>query len=258
MSIRFDHLSFAVHDAIAWGRRLRRVLGATPIGGEVMPEFRFLITHLGTATTGGRIEVMEPNGPGFLTRFLDRQGEGAHHITFTVPSLRTTVDDVRDLGLTVVKEDYGHAPWQEAFIYPDARHNVVIQLAQSDRAYPDPATLVGTRERDVDSFPTARGATERTWWLRVWEAEAGAVASVVRTDLAVTDPAFSDVLFGGVLGGEATTLDGHVEYRWPGGVLALRQAEVSGVERVGLSGVDAALTIGPVVLSSTRAGTTLS
>ena len=42
-----DHTSFAVHDALAWARRLRRELGATPIAGETLTEFRYVLLHVG-------------------------------------------------------------------------------------------------------------------------------------------------------------------------------------------------------------------
>lgn len=90
-----DHTSFAVRDALEWGRRLRSELGAVPIIGEGLAEFRYLLMYVGTATEGARIELLDPAGDGFLTRFLDDHGEGPHHITFTVPDLRATVEKVR-------------------------------------------------------------------------------------------------------------------------------------------------------------------
>jgi hypothetical protein len=87
-TIDLDHTSFAVDDALAWARRLRRDLGATPIAGEVLPAFRYVLLYVGTVTSGARIELLDPVGDGFLTRFLERHGTGPHHLTFTVPDLR--------------------------------------------------------------------------------------------------------------------------------------------------------------------------
>lgn len=248
MRADFDHVSFAVKDAIAWGRSLRRQLGVTPIGGEVLPEFRFILMHLGTATTTGRIELMEPVQDGFLTRYLDQHGEGPHHITFTVPDLRAAVARVKEFGARVVKEDYGHTPWQEAFIFPDSRHNIVIQLAQSDRTYPAPAELMTTRERDVESFPSARGATDLTWWEPVWTGDTGPAATLARIRLAATDPGFSEALFGDVLGGEAAVVPDGTEYHWPGGTLLVSPQESAGLQTVELADADAGLRIGPTEL----------
>lgn len=86
-----DHTSFAVHDAMDWARQLRREVGAVPIIGEALAEFRYLLLYVGTPDEGARLELLEPTGPGFLTRFLAASGEGPHHITFTVPDLRESV-----------------------------------------------------------------------------------------------------------------------------------------------------------------------
>lgn len=141
------HTSFAVADALAWARRLRQELGAVPIAGEALPEFRYLLLYVGTADAGARIELLEPTGDGFLARFLAVHGEGPHHLTFAVPDLAAAVRHVRLLGLRVTGENYGHAPWREAFIVPDTIHGTVIQLAQSDLVYPAPDELLATRER---------------------------------------------------------------------------------------------------------------
>ena len=108
---------------------------------------------------------------------------------------------MRALGLQVTGEDYSHASWQEAFIAPDAVHGVVIQLAQSDASYPSPAELLTTTARDLDSYPSSAGATDKTWWTPVWEEatpEATAVAGA--TVLASSDLDLSRRLFAGVLG----------------------------------------------------------
>lgn len=99
--VDLDHTSFAVHDAMAWAHRLRRELGATPIAGETLPEFRYLLLHVGTAERGARLELIEPASSGFVTRFLQRRGEGPHHLTFTVPDLREATARARGLGFTV-------------------------------------------------------------------------------------------------------------------------------------------------------------
>lgn len=229
----FDHTSFAVRDADAWGRRLRRELGATPLAGEVLPTFRYLLFHIGTADSGGRLELIEPQGAqGFLARFLDSHGEGPHHLTFTVPDIAVTLAQVRELGFTVVGEDLGHAPWREAFLMPDGVHRVVIQLAQSDRQLPTVESLLSTRFRDVASFPSNRGGTDPLWWQFVWEVEPEGSAALGATFLNTTDLARSRRLFEGVLGGTARESCEGVRFVWPRSSLVVRQASRPGVTHV--------------------------
>lgn len=248
-----DHTSFAVRDALTWAQRLRRELGATPIAGETLPDFRYLLMYVGTAQAGGRIELIEPTGHGFLTRHLDRRGEGPHHITFTVPDLPAAVARARDLGATVTGEDYSHPSWQEAFIAPDHIHRTVIQLAHSDTAYPRPGELLGTTARNPAAYPSSKGATDPTWWHRVWDTPVGHTAVLGATHLGSTDPDFSRRLFEDVLGADTRVTSHGIEFRWASGTLRVHPAATAGVTAVDL--LDAppdALWIGATTLAASR------
>jgi len=234
--VDLDHTSFAVHDALDWARRLRRDLGATPVAGEVLPEFRYLLLHVGTRDAGARLELLEPVGDGFLTRHLAKRGEGPHHVTFTVPDLRAAVEQVRSLGLAVGGESYEHPPWREAFLPPDGTHGVVVQLAQSDRAYPRPEDLLATRERDTATFPSTQGAADPLWWAPVWDTAPGATAVLGTTHLGSTDLGASRALFAGVLGGAVTEGERFLHFRWPSGSVRVHAADRAGVLGMDLQG----------------------
>ncbi|WP_311922770.1 VOC family protein [Microbispora sp. H10836] len=253
--VTLDHTSFAVHDAMGWARRLRRELGATPIFGERLAEFGYLLLHVGTADEGARLELLEPRDEGFLTRFLDARGEGPHHITFVVPDLRTTVLRARALGLTVVGEDYDHPPWREAFIAPDRRHGVVIQLAQSDRSYPPAGRLLSSRTRVVEDFPSSRGATEPLWWTGLWETAPGPVARLGTTHLASTDLEFSRLVFGELLEARVAGDDSELDLSWPGGSVRVHASDRAGVTGMSLRGGPAGgIAIGPARLDDRTPG----
>lgn len=236
MSADIDHTSFAVHNALDWAARLRRELGATPIGGESLPEFRYVLLHVGDAEHGARLELLEPNGHSFLNRFLEEHGEGPHHITFTVPDLRTTVTAVRSMGLRVVGEDLTHAARREAFIAPDEIHNVVIQLAQTERAFPSPAALLASRERPAHLFPSNRGATAPDWWTEVWDTEPVTHAVLGSTHMGTASLEVSKRLFGEVLGGRCSTLPDGARFSWPRSSLVVRSNQPPGVSSVSATG----------------------
>lgn len=253
-----DHTSFAVRDGLEWGRRLRSELGAVPIVGEGLAEFRYLVLYVGSTSEGSRIELIEPTGAGFLTRFLDDHGEGPHHITITVPDLRAAVEKARALGLTVVGERYGNPAWQEAFIAPDPVHRTVIQLAESTLAYPAAEELLRTQDRDLSSMPTVEGATDRLWWIPLWDTpRSGAPARMGATLLGSSDLSRSRRLFEDVLGAtvredSGSDVDnGAITFGWPSGAIRVHPSErpgITGIDVVG--GPPAGLEIGPVRLGA--------
>ena len=234
--IDLDHTSFAVDDALAWARQLRRECGATPVAGEALAEFRYLLLYVGTADTGARLELLEPAGAGFLTRFLERHGTGPHHLTFTVPDLPAAVARARELGATVVGEDYRHPSWQEAFLVPDAAHGVVIQLAQTDLVYPSPAELLASRARDTHVFPASYGASDPLWWAALWDTEPVGSATLGVTRLASTDLDRSRAIFGGLLGASVTEEADSLTLTWPSGSIHVHRAERPGVVGMDLAG----------------------
>lgn len=240
MGFDFDHTSFAVTDALGCAARLRRDLGAVPIAGEVLPEFRYLLLH-----AGARIELIEPVGPGFLTRFLEASGEGPHHITLTVPDLPAAVRRTRELGFSVVGENYDHPSWREAFVLPDAVHGTVIQLASSDRTYPSPAELRSTRARDMSAMPAVAGATDPFWWTSLWDIdpmeETGWLGA---THLVSGDLPLSRELFGTVLGGDVVGEDTGFRTSWPSGELCVSSGENIGVTRLERHGAGSDWAIG--------------
>lgn len=233
MGFDLDHTSFAVADALRYARRLRSELGAVPISGETLPEFRYLLLYVGTIDHGARIELMEATGPGFLSRYLETSGEGPHHITITVPDLRATVGLARELGLTVVGENYGHPGWQEAFVMPDAVHGTVIQFARSDKSYPSRAQLLASRERDMAAMPSVAGSTDHFWWDALWDEEPDDEAAWLGpTHLVSGDLALSREFFNAVLGGEITDDEDGFSVGWPSGGIRVRGGEPVGVARV--------------------------
>ena len=126
-----DHVAVAVHnigaavplfvDALG-GRFL--FAGENGAQGFRWAQFRF--------PQGGKIELVTPiAGDGFVQRFLDRRGEGVHHVTLKVPDIVRSLEHVRERGIEPINVRIDHPSWKEAFIHPRDGHGVLIQLAQS-------------------------------------------------------------------------------------------------------------------------------
>jgi methylmalonyl-CoA epimerase len=135
-----DHTAIAVKSIGAALPLYRDLLGGTPTTSETFPERGFTYLTL-RYPNDSQIELLEPAGQagGFLRQFLERFGEGVHHITFMVGDLRAAVHGARAAGLRVVDEDYRDPHWQEAFVSPHSAFGTILQLAQ---------TTLSTAERE--------------------------------------------------------------------------------------------------------------
>ena len=130
--VALDHTAIAVRSIEAALPLYRDLLGGRPSGFERLSNKGFMWLTL-QYPNGSQVELLEPVGSdGFLHRFLDKYGEGPHHMTFVVADLRVAVQRARAAGLRVVDEDYLDARWQEAFISPRSAFGTIIQLAQTN------------------------------------------------------------------------------------------------------------------------------
>ena len=129
--LSLDHTALAVRDIHAALPLYRDLLGGVPSSFERLVEkgFNWLTLRY---PNGSYVELLMPSGEGgFLHDFIDRYGEGLHHMTFIVEDVRKAVERARAAGLRIVDEDYRDHRWQEAFISPRSAFGTIVQLAQS-------------------------------------------------------------------------------------------------------------------------------
>lgn len=127
-----DHVGIAVYhteDALRlYGETLGLVAGPT----EVVETENLLVTFLRGANH--RIELLEPMpGDSAVARFLEKRGEGLHHVCFVVPDIEASLRSFADAGYALIDE---HArPGQHgdilAFMHPKATNGVLIELYQA-------------------------------------------------------------------------------------------------------------------------------
>jgi methylmalonyl-CoA/ethylmalonyl-CoA epimerase len=88
---------------------------------------------------GGKVELLEPLGDGFLSRFLERYGEGLHHVTFKTDDIRAAIAQVEGQGYELIDVSLDDPHWKEAFLRPSKAHGTLIQLGQPSGTNEDAA-----------------------------------------------------------------------------------------------------------------------
>ena len=133
-NLRLDHVAVAVHSIDPALKLFRDALGGVHVGdgpldsGDERGSWRWYQMRL---PGGGKIELLEPITEGFLTRFLDKRGEGLHHITLKTDDIAASIEHVRSCGFDLVDINLEDPNWKEAFLRPRQAHGTLIQLAQS-------------------------------------------------------------------------------------------------------------------------------
>jgi methylmalonyl-CoA epimerase len=145
---RLDHVAVALRSIKPALALYRDGLGGEYLmGGDEQETWRWLqLRYPG----GGKVELLEPLGEGFLSRFLDKRGEGMHHVTFKTDDIRAAIDHLRALGYELVDVNLDDPNWQEAFLRPSRSHGTLIQIAQSSA--PDEVAKHHQRPGNLDEL----------------------------------------------------------------------------------------------------------
>jgi methylmalonyl-CoA/ethylmalonyl-CoA epimerase len=143
-----DHVAVAVNSIKPALSLYRDALGGQYLmGGDAGGSWRWLqVRYPG----GGKVELLEPTGEGFLSRFLERHGEGLHHVTFKTDDIRAAIAQVEARGFELVDVNIDGPHWKEAFVRPSKAHGTLVQIAQTSA--PDEAVKDRLRPSNLDEL----------------------------------------------------------------------------------------------------------
>jgi methylmalonyl-CoA epimerase len=124
---RLDHIGIAVKDAAEARKFFEGMLGARFLYEHNNPEAGYKILEFDF--NGLTIELLEPLGENsFLHGFLEKRGEGVHHLTLDVPDSKEKIAELKRQGIKTVDEREFSPDSYEAFISPRSSHGVLIQI----------------------------------------------------------------------------------------------------------------------------------
>lgn len=127
---RLDHIGIAVHSIDRARAFYEGVIGATFRFARTDRNgtFRFAVFDLG----GFTIELIEPiAADGFVAKYLEKHGEGVHHITLQTPNLTEKVAYLESRGVRVVDKHLDDSGFRDAFISPRSSCGVLFQLSDT-------------------------------------------------------------------------------------------------------------------------------
>src|SRR5437868_4744721 len=79
------------------------------------------------------------SGEGFVAKWLDRRGEGVHHMNLRVDRIEEQIERLESAGVPLILVSLEDPNWKEAFIHPSNARGVLVQLAESPYSDDDTA-----------------------------------------------------------------------------------------------------------------------
>src|SRR5947208_16589865 len=135
MPKRIDHVAIIVHNIEQALHFYQNTLGITPSEIKEVPTEQVRIAFLPMGGPGGsEIELIEPtNLDSSLAKFLDKRGEGLHHICLEVEDIDAALTEMQQKGAPVLdKQPRIAAEGRAIFIHPKAAHGVLLELIEKD------------------------------------------------------------------------------------------------------------------------------
>ena len=125
-----DHIGVAVNKLDEVISLYCDVLGLRLEGVHVVEEQKVRVAFF---STGGetRIELLEPtDSESSVAKFIERRGEGVHHIALKVRNIEAVLEELKGKGLRLVDEKprTGVGGAKIAFIHPKSTRNVLFEL----------------------------------------------------------------------------------------------------------------------------------
>jgi methylmalonyl-CoA/ethylmalonyl-CoA epimerase len=128
---KIEHIGIAVKDLAAANVVYENLLGVAPYKTEE-------VESEGVSTSffkcgDSKIELLEATDPESpIAKFIEKRGEGVHHIAFAVVDIVVEIDRLKNQGFVVLNEKpkKGADNKLVAFLHPKSAHGVLVELCQ--------------------------------------------------------------------------------------------------------------------------------
>ncbi|HSM08711.1 MAG TPA: methylmalonyl-CoA epimerase [Gemmatimonadota bacterium] len=130
---KIDHIGIAVNSLAEAVPAFSALLGSNSRGEEDVPSEGVRVAFFGEGS--GRIELLEATSPDSpVARFLEKRGEGVHHVCLAVTDLDAALERADDAGLRVLDPRIrpGAGGRRVAFLHPKTTSGVLIELSEGD------------------------------------------------------------------------------------------------------------------------------
>jgi len=129
-----DHLGIAVK-SLAEARKFYEQLGLAVGSEEVVEHEKVKVAMIPLGES--RIELLEATrADSVIAKFVEKRGEGLHHVAIHVPDLAHTVETLKAAGTRFTSEEIktGAGGHLYVFVHPSSAGGVLVELVQEQPA----------------------------------------------------------------------------------------------------------------------------
>ena len=126
-----DHIGIAVKQ-IEDALKTYKLLGIVPGHREVVSDQGVELQMLPVGEA--RLELLQPmNADSPVSKFIQKKGEGLHHIALKVPDITAALESCREEGIRLIDNQprLGAGGCMIAFVHPASTGGVLVELVES-------------------------------------------------------------------------------------------------------------------------------
>lgn len=126
---KVDHVGIAVKSIDLSLDYYIHTLGLTLLAVEEVASQNVRVAFIDAGNI--KLELLEPLGEdGPISKFIEKRGEGVHHIAFGVTDIRSRMAELREKGVQLLQEEPkpGAGGAEVAFLHPKSSFGVLYEL----------------------------------------------------------------------------------------------------------------------------------
>ncbi|MCS7233199.1 MAG: methylmalonyl-CoA epimerase [Synergistetes bacterium] len=130
-TVKVDHIGIAVNSISEALKFYEGVLGIKCEGIEEVSEQKVKTAFLPIGDT--EIELLESTSPdGPVAKFIEKRGEGIHHIAFRVKNIEEAINELKEKGFSLIDEKprRGAGGAKIAFLHPKSTGGVLVEICE--------------------------------------------------------------------------------------------------------------------------------
>jgi methylmalonyl-CoA/ethylmalonyl-CoA epimerase len=130
--MKIHHVGIAVSSLRTAVPIFEKLLGRPPDSEDVVGDQKVRVSVFKVGET--RIELLEATSPESpIARFIQKRGQGLHHLTLAVPDLKKALAELEDGGVRLIDREprTGAEDERIAFLHPSSTAGVLIELVET-------------------------------------------------------------------------------------------------------------------------------
>ncbi|MBP9883875.1 MAG: methylmalonyl-CoA epimerase [Chitinophagales bacterium] len=128
---KIEHIGIAVKDLATANETYSKLLGSTHYKTEEVASEKVTTSFFRVGTN--KIELLASTDPaGVIAKFIEKKGEGIHHIAYAVENIRIEMQRLKEEGFVLLNEEPKRGADNKlvCFVHPKHTHGVLMELCE--------------------------------------------------------------------------------------------------------------------------------